>query len=115
MSPSSTLGPRCVLLPVDPTSQPGAGNLLAGVPFGGRPERAVPTESIKNEGNRAIEALEAEAEERHHAELEQAVARRSGEEEVVLPPGPSLDLARGHRLRQIHSIAKRLRMVERPI
>jgi preprotein translocase subunit SecA len=50
---------------------------------------------FKPEGNRAIEALEAEAEERHHAELEQAVARHPGEEEVVPPAGPSLDQARG--------------------
>jgi preprotein translocase subunit SecA len=50
---------------------------------------------FKPEGSRAIEALEAEAEERHHAELEQAVARHPGEEEVPPPAGPSLDQARG--------------------
>jgi preprotein translocase subunit SecA len=45
------------------------------------------------QGNRAIEALEAEAEERHHAELEAAVARHPGDEEVVptAPAGASLD------------------------
>jgi preprotein translocase subunit SecA len=45
------------------------------------------------QGNRAIEALEAEAEERHHAELEAAVARHPGDEEVVPQPpaGASLD------------------------
>jgi preprotein translocase subunit SecA len=48
---------------------------------------------FKPEGSRAIEALEAEAEERHHAELEAAVARHPGEDGVVPPPtgGPSLD------------------------
>jgi preprotein translocase subunit SecA len=50
---------------------------------------------FKPEGSRAIEALEAEAEERHHAELEQAVARHPGEEEVAPPAGPSLEQARG--------------------
>jgi uncharacterized protein YecA (UPF0149 family) len=49
----------------------------------------------KPEGSRAIEALEAEAEERHHAELEQAVARHPGEEEVPPPAGPTLDQLRG--------------------
>jgi uncharacterized protein YecA (UPF0149 family) len=49
----------------------------------------------KPEGSRAIEALEAEAEERHHAELEQAVARHPGEEEVPPPAAPSLDQLRG--------------------
>jgi preprotein translocase subunit SecA len=42
------------------------------------------------QGARAIETLEAEAEERHQAELEAAVARHPGEEEVT-PGGPSLD------------------------
>jgi preprotein translocase subunit SecA len=50
---------------------------------------------FKPEGSRAIEALEAEAEERHHAELEQAVARHPGEEEVPPPTGPSLEQLRG--------------------
>jgi preprotein translocase subunit SecA len=49
---------------------------------------------FKPEGSRAIEALEAEAEERHHAELEQAVARHPGEEEVVPLAGPTLDQQR---------------------
>jgi preprotein translocase subunit SecA len=51
---------------------------------------------FKPEGSRAIEALEAEAEERHQAELEAAVARHPGEDGVVPPPigGPSLDEAR---------------------
>jgi len=45
------------------------------------------------QGNRAIETLEAEAEERHHAELEAAVARHPGDEEVAPTPpaGASLD------------------------
>jgi preprotein translocase subunit SecA len=44
------------------------------------------------QGARAIEALEAEAEERHHAELEAAVARHPGDEEVAPPTGSaSLD------------------------
>ncbi len=48
---------------------------------------------FKPEGSRAIETLEAEAEERHQAELEAAVARHPGEDGVVPPPtgGPSLD------------------------
>jgi preprotein translocase subunit SecA len=50
---------------------------------------------FKPEGSRAIEALEAEAEERHHAELEQAVARHPGEEEVAPLAGPTLEQARG--------------------
>jgi preprotein translocase subunit SecA len=50
---------------------------------------------FKPEGSRAIEALEAEAEERHHAELEQAVARHPGDEEVPPPTGPSLEQLRG--------------------
>jgi preprotein translocase subunit SecA len=50
---------------------------------------------FKPEGSRAIEALEAEAEERHQAELEAAVARHPGEEEVPPPAGPSLDQLRG--------------------
>jgi preprotein translocase subunit SecA len=50
---------------------------------------------FKPEGSRAIEALEAEAEERHHAELEAAVARHPGEEEVPPPTGPNLDQLRG--------------------
>ncbi len=49
----------------------------------------------KPEGGRAIEALEAEAEERHLAELEATVARHPGEDGVVAPPaaaaGASLD------------------------
>jgi preprotein translocase subunit SecA len=47
------------------------------------------------QGARAIEALEAEAEERHQHEIEQAVARHPGEEEVPPPAGPSLDQLRG--------------------
>ena len=50
---------------------------------------------FKPEGSRAIEALEAEAEERHQAELEAAVARHPGEEEVPPPGGPTLDQLRG--------------------
>jgi preprotein translocase subunit SecA len=50
---------------------------------------------FKPEGSRAIEALEAEAEERHQAELEAAVARHPGEEEVPPPAGPNLDQLRG--------------------
>jgi preprotein translocase subunit SecA len=50
---------------------------------------------FKPEGSRAIEALEAEAEQRHQAELEAAVARHPGEEEVPPPAGPSLDQLRG--------------------
>jgi preprotein translocase subunit SecA len=42
------------------------------------------------QGARAIETLEAEAEERHQAELDAAVARHPGDEEVT-PGGPSLD------------------------
>ena len=49
---------------------------------------------FKPEGSAAIEALEAEAEERHQAELEAAVARHPGDEEVV-PVPPSLDQLRG--------------------
>jgi preprotein translocase subunit SecA len=49
---------------------------------------------FKPEGSRAIEALEAEAEERHQHELEQAVARHPGDEEVP-PNGPTLDQLRG--------------------
>ena len=50
---------------------------------------------FKPEGSRAIETLEAEAEERHQAELDAAVARHPGEEEVPPPAGPSLDQLRG--------------------
>ena len=47
------------------------------------------------QGSRAIEALEAEAEEAHRAELEAAVARHPGEEEVAPPGGAGgLDDAR---------------------
>jgi preprotein translocase subunit SecA len=49
---------------------------------------------FKPEGSRAIEALEAEAEERHQAELDAAVARHPGDEEVA-PAAPSLDQLRG--------------------
>jgi preprotein translocase subunit SecA len=41
------------------------------------------------QGARAIETLEAEAEERHQAELDATIARHPGDEEVV-PGGPSL-------------------------
>jgi preprotein translocase subunit SecA len=50
---------------------------------------------FKPEGSRAIEALEAEAEERHQAELDAAVARHPRDEDVVPPAGPSLDQLRG--------------------
>src|SRR5690606_2732004 len=50
---------------------------------------------FKPEGSRAIEALEAEAEQRHQAELDAAVARHPGEEEVPAPAGQSLDQLRG--------------------
>jgi preprotein translocase subunit SecA len=51
---------------------------------------------FKPEGSRAIETLEAEAEERHQHELEAAVARHPGEEGAVAPlvGGGSLDQAR---------------------
>jgi preprotein translocase subunit SecA len=51
---------------------------------------------FKPEGSRAIEALEAEAEEQHRAELEAAVARHPGEEGAVEPAAPigALDEAR---------------------
>jgi len=50
---------------------------------------------FKPEGSRAIEALEAEAEERHQAELDATVARHPGEEDAApLPTGASLDDAR---------------------
>jgi preprotein translocase subunit SecA len=42
------------------------------------------------QGSRAIEAMEAEAEEQHRAELEAAVARHPGDEEVA-PGGPGFD------------------------
>ncbi|HWO12224.1 MAG TPA: preprotein translocase subunit SecA, partial [Polyangiaceae bacterium] len=49
---------------------------------------------FKPDGSRAIETLEAEAEERHQAELEAAIARHPGDEEVA-PAAPSLEQARG--------------------